>query len=260
MILKKHFKKISEWLWEIPRSFKPYMRVPARIYISEKMLERTEQMALAQIVNTASLPGIIKYSLAMPDAHTGYGFIIGGVAATKFPEGVISPAGIGFDQNCGVRLLKSDLVHKDVENHMEELATQIQSQVPSGLGKGRKTKLSIDQVNKILYGGAQYLVKKGYGNKQDIENCESKGKLEEADPFVVSDKAKNRGRAQVGTLGSGNHFLEIQRVEEIFDEDIAKVFGLFQDQIVVMVHTGSRGLGHQNCSDYLKITAQAMLK
>jgi len=260
MVSKNNFKKISDWLWEIPKSFRSDMRVPARIYTSERMLENIEPGALEQVINVCSLPGIVKYSLAMPDIHTGYGFVIGGVAATEFPSGVISPSGIGFDQNCGVRLLKSNLTYEEIKNRLDELATGIQAQVPSGLGKGRKIKLSIDQINRILEHGVQYLVEKGYGNKNDIENCESKGKLDQANPSFVSDRAKNRGRNQVGTLGSGNHFMEVQRVDAIFDKDIAKVFGLFKDQVVIMVHTGSRGLGHQNCSDYLKVTAQAMLK
>lgn len=260
MITKKDFRKINDYLWEIPKSFRSDMRVPARIYTSEKILKTIEPGALEQVINVASLPGIVKYSLAMPDIHTGYGFVIGGVAATKFPEGVISPSGIGFDQNCGVRLLKSNLTYEEIKNHLDKLATGIQLQVPSGLGKGRKVKLSIAQINRILEGGVQYLVEQGYGNKEDIENCESRGKLEQADSSFVSDRAKNRGRNQVGTLGSGNHFMEVQRIDTIFDENIAKVFGLFKDQIVVMIHTGSRGLGHQNCSDYLRVTAQAMLK
>ena len=260
MMLKNNFKKISDWLWEIPKSFRSDMRVPARIYTSERMLETIEPGALEQVINVSALPGIVKYSLAMPDIHTGYGFVIGGVAATEFPNGVISPSGIGFDQNCGVRLLKSNLTYEEIKDHLDELATGIQVQIPSGLGKGRKIKLSIDQINKILEQGVQYLVEKGYGNKNDIENCESNGKLDQANSSFVSDKAKKRGRNQVGTLGSGNHFIEIQRVDTIFDEDIAKTFGLFKGQIVIMVHTGSRGLGHQNCSDYLKVTAQAMLK
>jgi len=260
MVSKNNFKKISNWLWEIPKSFRSDMRVPARIYTSERILETIEPGALEQVINVASLPGIVKYSLAMPDIHTGYGFVIGGVAATKFPDGVISPSGIGFDQNCGVRLLKSNSTYGEIKGHLEKLAAEIQTQIPSGLGRGRKIKLSIAQINEILEGGVQYLVEQGYGNKEDIENCESKGKLEQADPSFVSDKAKNRGRNQVGSLGSGNHFMEIQKVDTIFDEDIAKIFGLFKGQVVIMVHTGSRGLGHQNCSDYLRVTAQAMLK
>ena len=253
MLSKKDFIKINDYLWEIPKSFRPDMRVPARIYVSEKMLEDVESEALNQLINVASLPGIVKHSLAMPDIHTGYGFVIGGVAATKYPDGAISPGGIGFDQNCGVRLLKSEYTEKEISPYLEKLATEIQKEVPSGLGRGRQIKLSIEEINKILEGGVPYLVEKGYGEKEDIENCEHQGKMEMADASCVSEKAKNRGRDQVGTLGSGNHFAEIQKVEEIFDEEVAEIFGLFKDQVVIMIHTGSRGLGHQNCTDYLRI-------
>ncbi|MCP6719516.1 MAG: RtcB family protein [Patescibacteria group bacterium] len=236
------------------------MRVPARIYVSEKMLEETEADALRQVINVATLPGIVKYSLAMPDLHTGYGFVIGGVAATKLPDGVISPGGIGYDQNCGVRLLKSRQTEEEIRPHLEKLATEIQKEVPSGLGRGRKVKLSIRQIDQILEEGVPGLVKQGYGNKDDIENCESGGRLEQADASMVSERAKNRGRNQVGTLGSGNHFVEVQKVEEIFDQETADAFGLFKDQVVVMAHTGSRGLGHQNCTDYLRVAVNVMPK
>ena len=178
---------------------------------------------------------------------------IGGVAATKFPDGAISPGGIGFDQNCGVRLLKSEYTEKEIRPYLDKLAEEIQKEVPSGLGRGRKVKLSIEQINRILEGGVPYLVEKGYGEKEDVENCEHRGRMETADASCVSEKAKNRGRNQVGTLGSGNHFCEIDRVDEIYDEEVAKKFGLFKGQVVVLIHTGSRGLGHQNCTDYLRI-------
>ena len=258
---KKDFQKINDYLWEIPRSFRSDMRVPARIYVSENLLKDVfRDKSLEQLVNTTTLPGIVKYALSMPDTHEGYGFCIGGVAATKFPDGVISPGGIGFDQNCGVRLLKSEYTENEIKPHLEKLADEIQKEVPSGLGKGRQIKLSIGQINKVLEGGVPKLVEQGYGEKEDIENCEERGKMEEADASCVSERAKNRGTDQVGTLGSGNHFCELQKVEEIFDEEAAKVFGLFKEQIVVMINTGSRGLGHQNCTDYLKTVMGAMPK
>src|SRR4030042_43029 len=258
---KKDFKKISDWLWEIPKSFRQDMQVPARAYISEKMIEEVfKDKSLNQLVNVATLPGIIKYSLAMPDMHEGYGFPIGGVAAMDIESGVISPGGVGYDINCGMRLLKSNYLEKDIKPHLEDLATEIQKEVPSGLGQGRQTKIDIVSLKKILEGGAQRLVEQGYGEKEDLENCESGGKLSQADASLVSERAKNRGRDQVGTLGSGNHFLEIQKVSEIFDEKIAKDFGLFQDQIVIMIHTGSRGLGHQIATDYIRLMMQAMPK
>jgi len=259
-MIKKDLKKINDWLWEIPKSFRKNMRVPARIYASEKILDSVEEEALNQLVNCTTLQGIVKYALAMPDIHSGYGPPIGGVGAMKMPDGVISPGFVGFDENCGVRLLKSDYTQKEIEPHLDKLANEIQRQVPSGLGRGRQVKLSIKQIDEILEGGIPKLVEQGYGKKEDIENCESKGKIEQADASFVSEHAKDRGRDQVGTLGSGNHFIEVQKVEEIFDEKTAKVFGLFKDQVVVMIHTGSRGLGHQNCTDYLKIVTQAMPK
>jgi tRNA-splicing ligase RtcB len=261
MISKKDFKKISDWLWEIPKNFRPDMRVPARVYASEKMLEESfKDKSLAQLVNIATLPGIVNYGLAMPDMHEGYGFPIGGVAAMRKSDGVISPGGVGYDINCGMRLLKSDCSEKDIKPHLDNLATEIQKEVPSGLGRGRQLKLDTASINKILEGGAQRLVEQGYGEKEDLENCESGGRLPQADASAVSDRAKNRGRDQVGTLGSGNHFLEIQKVAEIFDEKTAKAFGLFKDQIVIMIHTGSRGLGHQIATDYIRLMMRAMDK
>ncbi len=259
MISKSDFKKINDYLWEIPRSFRYDMRVPARIYTSEKMLEDIfRDRSIPQLINGTTLPGIIKYAIAMPDCHEGYSVPIGFVGAVRVSDGVISPGACGFDINCGMRLLKSDYLEKEIKPHLDKLATEIQRQVPSGLGKGRKIKLSIEQVSRILEGGVPFLVKKGYGTQEDIKNCESEGRLEQADASTVSDKAKNRGRGQVGTLGSGNHFLEVQKVEEIFDEKVAEVFGLFKDQVVIMIHCGSRGLGHQVCTDYLRTMIPAM--
>ena len=259
-MIKKDLIKINDYLWEIPQKFRADMRVPARIYASQKILESVEDEALTQLVNSTTLPGIVKYALAMPDIHSGYGPPIGGVGAMKLSDGVISPGFVGYDENCGVRLLLSDYSVKDMQPHLEKIAIEIQKEVPSGLGRGRTIKLSIEQINKILEGGVPKLVEQGYGEKRDIENCEERGKMEQADASCVSEIAKNRGRDQVGTLGSGNHFTELQKVEEIFDEKTAEVFGLYKDQVVVMVHTGSRGLGHQNCTDYLKIVMQALPK
>ncbi len=259
MISQKDFIKISDWLWEISKSFRGDMKVPARAFLSEKMLgEAFKDKSLEQLVNVATLPGIINYSIAMPDMHEGYGFPIGGVAAMDIKSGVISPGGVGYDINCGMRLLESDYEVKDIKPYLENLATEIQKEVPSGLGRGRQLKLDIASINRILEDGAKRLVEQGYGEKEDLENCESQGKLPQADSSFVSDHAKNRGRDQVGTLGSGNHFLEIQKVEEIFDENVAKIFGLFQNQIVIMIHTGSRGLGHQIATDYIQTMMRAM--
>jgi len=261
MITKDNFKKINDYLWEIPKSFRSDMKVPARIYVDEKMLDATfKDRSLDQLVNIATLPGIINYSLAMPDIHEGYGFPIGGVAAINAKEGVISPGGVGYDINCGMKLLRSELSEKDIKPYLDKLATEIQREVPSGLGRGRKIKLDIAALDKILEGGAKRLVEKGYGEKEDVENCEANGCLEQADASTVSSHAKNRGRDQVGTLGSGNHFLEIQRVDEIFDEETAKNFELFKGQVVIMIHTGSRGLGHQIATDYIRLMMRAMAR
>lgn len=259
MLSKKDFKKINDWLWEIPKSFRDDMRVPARIYASEKMLEQIfRDRSIEQLINGATMPGIIKHAITMPDCHQGYSVPIGFVGAIKIPEGVISPGACGFDINCGMKLLKSEYSEKDIKPHLENLASVIQKEVPSGLGKGRKIKLSIKQIDKILEGGVKHLVKNGYGEAEDIENCEAGGRLDWADVACVSDRAKERGRNQVGTLGSGNHFLEVQKVEKIFDKKTAKTFDLFEDQVVIMIHTGSRGLGHQVCTDYLRIMIPAM--
>jgi len=259
MISKKDFRKISDWLWEIPSSFRQDMRVPVRAYVSEKMLEESfKDKSLEQLINVATLPGIQKYALAMPDMHEGYASPIGGVAAIRISDGIISPGMCGYDINCGMKLLKSEYLEKEIRPHLEKLATEIQKEVPSGLGRGRQIKLDISAIDRILEGGAQRLVQQGYGEREDVENCEAGGKLDWADASVVSDYAKNRGRDQVGTLGSGNHFLEIQKVQELFDEKVAKAFGLFKDQIVIMIHCGSRGLGHQVCTDYLRTMIPAM--
>lgn len=261
MISKSNLRRISEYIWEVPRSFRNDMRVPARVCVSEKMLDDVlKDKSLDQLVNTCALPGVTKHNLAMPDAHQGFGMPIGGVLATKLPEGVISPGGIGFDENCGVRLLTTDLDKVEAGPYLNSLIEEMQRQVPSGLGKGRKTKFSKSQINKILEQGVPYLISQGYGEKEDVENCEEGGRMEQADSQAVSDRAKKRGADQVGTLGSGNHFLEIQIVDSIFDKGTAQVFGLHRGQVVVMIHTGSRGLGHQNCTDYLRVAGRAMNK
>ncbi|MBI2042014.1 MAG: RtcB family protein [Candidatus Nealsonbacteria bacterium] len=253
MISKKDFQKINDYLWEIPKSFRKDMRVPARIYVSGEMLHDVlHDKSIEQLLNVAALPGIQKYALAMPDMHEGYASPIGGVAAIRISDGIISPGMCGYDINCGMKVLKSSCSEKEIRPYLENLADEIQKEVPSGLGKGRKIKLSVAEIDKILEGGVPHLVEQGYGNEEDIENCESRGRLPWADASAVSGHAKDRGRDQVGTLGSGNHFLEIQKIAEIFDDKAAEAFGLFKDQIIIMIHCGSRGLGHQVCSDYLR--------
>lgn len=253
MISKKDFKKISDWLWEIPKDFRSDMRVPARVYLSERMLEEAfRDKSIPQLINVTTLPGIQKYALSMPDMHEGYSSPIGGVAAIDIKEGIISPGMQGYDINCGVRILTSEWQEKDIRPYLEKLANEIYKEVPSGLGRGRQLKFSIEELDKIMERGVPYLVEKGYGEKEDIENCEGNGRLRWADSKAVSRRAKERGRDQVGTLGSGNHFLEIQKVAEIYNQEVARAFNLFKDQVVIMIHCGSRGLGHQVCSDYLR--------
>jgi tRNA-splicing ligase RtcB len=259
-MIKDKFVKINNWLREIPKTYREDMRVPARIYVSDKLWGDIEDEALIQLVNSTTLSGIVKYAIAMPDIHTGYGPPIGGVGAMKLPDGVISPGFVGYDENCGIRILKSEYTTEEIRPYLDKLATEIQKEVPSGLGKGRQIKLSIKEIDQVLEGGVPHLVKQGYGEEEDIKNCEEKGKMEEADADCVSSHAKNRGRDQVGTLGSGNHFCSIERIDEIYDEKVAETFGLFKNQVVVMVHTGSRGLGHQNCTDYLRIVMRALPK
>jgi tRNA-splicing ligase RtcB len=262
MIARKNLNKINDFLWEIPKNFRFDMRVPARIYADEKMLEQIfGDKSLEQLVNLATLAGIEKYSIVMPDAHEGYGSPIGGVFATNTKEnGIISPGAVGYDINCGVRLLHSSFSVAEVQSRLDNLAMEIYQAVPSGLGRGHLEKLSVKDLDKILEGGAKEIIKQGYGREEDSENCEAEGRLDWANTSLVSETAKKRGRDQVGTLGSGNHFLEIQKVEEIFDKKIAGIFGLFKNQVVIMIHTGSRGLGHQIATDYIRLMLKAMPK
>jgi tRNA-splicing ligase RtcB len=252
---KQDLKKIEGYLYEIPKSYRPDMRVPAQIYADDKMLDKIlTDRSLEQTVNVATLPGIVNYSLAMPDVHEGYGAPIGGVAAFDPKKGgIISPGMTGYDINCGVRLLRSELTFEKTKSHLIALANQIQRDVPSGLGRGTGEKLTEDELNQVLNFGARWCVKKGYGKEEDLEFLEEGGCFSPADAKNVSARAKKRGEDQVGTLGSGNHFLEIQRVEKIFDKKTAEIFGLFENQITFLIHTGSRGLGHQVATDYIRL-------
>lgn len=245
--------KIDDYTWEVPKSFRKDMRVPARLFASEKLLgDIGNDRSIEQLANTATLPGVERAALAMPDIHEGYGFPIGGVVATRTEDGLISPGGIGYDVNCGVRLLRSDARDDDVKAKLETLATQIQRDVPSGLGRGGGLVLGPDRMDQVLRSGVEWMADQGYAEADDLIFCEASGKLPEADPSTVSEHAKRRGRDQLGTLGSGNHFLEVQRVERIFDETAAKIFGLFERQVVLMIHCGSRGVGHQVATDYIR--------
>ncbi len=246
--------KVHEALYVIPKSYRYDMRVDAQIFINEVMLQDIlDDKSLMQMVNVATLPGIVKAALAMPDIHQGYGFPIGGVAAFDISEGgIISPGGIGYDINCGVRLLGVNMTHEDIKPYLEELATALFRTIPSGVGKGGKLKLSEKELNKVLKDGAVRMLDLGYGTQGDVEFCEEGGNMVDADPDYVSHRAKRRGADQLGTLGSGNHFLELQVVDEIYDKTTAEIFGLKTDHVVVMIHCGSRGLGHQNCTDYVR--------
>ena len=244
-------KKISDNVWEIPKSGE--MKVPTRIFASEKLLEKMKQdRSLGQAKNVACLPGIYKYACVMPDGHEGYGFPIGGVAALDVKTGGISPGGIGYDINCGVRLLQTNLTKEQMYPKIKDLLDALFKSVPAGLG-GSNITVTTEVLDGLLNNGAKWAVENGYGNQDDLDHCESNGCMEQADASRVSDKAKNRGRKQLATLGSGNHFLEIQYVDEIYDVETAKAFGITEkDQVVLMIHCGSRGLGHQVCSDYLR--------
>ena len=257
----------GEYRYEIPQSYRGIngnlrMRVPALIYASDEMLPAIRKdNAPEQAANVSTLPGIVGKSLAMPDIHWGYGFPIGGVAATDAEEGVISPGGVGFDINCGVRLVRTNLKIGDLDKEkIRQLVDELFKNVPSGVGSQARVRLNRAQLDDVLQMGAKWAVENGYGWEEDLEYLEENGCMEVADASYVSEKAKERGKSQVGSLGAGNHFLEIQRVAEIFDEEAAKVYGIEKDQIVVMIHTGSRGCGHQICSDYLRVLEQAVRK
>ncbi len=255
-------KKVDDYRWEIPSGYKTGMRVPGLLYATENMLNKIwEEEAALQVANVAFLPGIVGRSMAMPDVHWGYGFPIGGVAATRVKDGVVSPGGVGFDINCGVRLLRTNLTVSDVKPKIEKLINALFTNVPSGLGSEGKIRVSEKELNEVMVKGSRWAVEKGYGNAADIEATEENGQLKSANPDKVSSKAKKRGIPQLGTLGSGNHFLEIGVVEEIFEPAVASAMGINNiGQIVIWIHTGSRGLGHEICSDYLRILHNAISK
>ncbi len=257
---KKDLNRLDEWTWELPQ--RGGMRVPGRIYADDELIEQVLQdQSLTQVANVAHLPGILCCSLAMPDIHFGYGFPIGGVAAFAVEEGVVSPGGVGYDINCGCRLLATDLKVDEVRSDLKRVVDQLFRDVPSGVGaSGAIAKLSRKELEHLLVEGAAWAVKRGYGTAEDLERTEDHGALPGADPAAVSDRAYARGLDQVGTLGSGNHFLEVQVVDKVFDSEAAKAFGLWEGQLTLMVHCGSRGLGYQICDDYLVVMAEAARK
>lgn len=246
-------QKIDDYRWRIPRSYKSGMRVDGIIYATESMIAQIRNdEAAEQVANVAFLPGIVGASMAMPDIHWGYGFPIGGVAAMRYDDGVVSPGGVGFDINCGVRLLRSDLTLDDVKGKIPDLIDQLYINVPSGVGGEGKLRLDDTELKQVMRKGAKWMIEHGIGWAEDLEVSEQQGCMDIAVPENVTKEAVKRGRPQLGTLGAGNHFLEIQVVEEIYDEDIAGVFGITEPgQITIMIHTGSRGFGHQVCQDSL---------
>ena len=255
----KSLKKISDYIWEIPAEDE--MRVPGRIFASEGLVEELDDNVVNQIKNVACLPGIQQASIAMPDAHWGYGFPIGGVAAFDPDEGgVISMGGIGFDISCGVRTMRTGMSREEIQPDIDKLVNRLFAIVPAGVGSEGKIRLNPQQIDEVLISGAQWAISKGYGYKEDLRFIEEGGIMDGADPSKVSDMAKKRQFREVGTLGSGNHYLEIQYVAEVYDEEVSQVFGLYRDDVVVSVHCGSRALGHQIGTDYLKTLAEASRK
>lgn len=258
----KILKQIDDQRWELPQDYKPGMRVPALIFADRAMLEQLEgDQAIEQAANVATLPGIVGRSLAMPDIHWGYGFPIGGVAAMRVEDGVVSPGGVGFDINCGARVISTRLREEEVRPILKELVNQLYRDTPAGLGGHGFLRLNRGELDDLMVQGAAWMVERGYGEPEDLDATESRGCLADADPGSVSERARQRGLVQLGTLGSGNHFLEVQVVEQIFDEEAARAFGLDgPGQVVIFFHCGSRGFGHQVCQDYLRTMEQAASK
>ena len=252
MVNLSALKRISEYEWEIPKSFRHDMRVPVRIFATRRLLEAVmDDQSLEQAVNSATLPGLVGHVVVMPDMHQGYGFPIGGVAATRYPEGVISPGGIGYDINCGVRLMASQIDYEDAIDSLDALASALNHYCPSGVGTTGHLRLLESELDEVCRKGSRWAQKNGYATEADLRRTEESGQLEGADPAKVSPRAKERGRAQIGTLGAGNHFIEVDLVEQVFDPQAAGVMGLEQGKLVLQIHCGSRGFGHQICTDYV---------
>jgi tRNA-splicing ligase RtcB len=252
-------KKVNDYQWEVPRTGD--MKVPGVIFSSAQLVEEMDEKVKEQVSNVACLPGIVKASLAMPDAHWGYGFPIGGVGAFDSEKGVVCMGGVGFDISCGVRALRTTLMKDDLQGKkLEELADALYRDIPAGLGSTGEIRLNLEKIDEVLMGGAIWAVEKGYGTKEDLKFVEEEGRIDGADPTKVSMDAKKRQYQQVGTLGSGNHYLEVQYVDEVIDEQGSKVYGLKKDQVVISLHCGSRALGHQIGTDYLKGLGQAVKK
>ncbi|EMA40084.1 hypothetical protein C448_14188 [Halococcus morrhuae DSM 1307] len=249
-------ERVEEYVWEIPQEGE--MNAPARVLASEELLDQiADDKTLQQLKNSTQLPGVQKYAICMPDGHQGYGFPVGGVAGIDAEDGCISPGAVGFDINCGVRMMTTNLTYEDVQGHEEELVESLFANIPSGLGGGGVVESGVETVEEILDRGVEWALDEGYAVEDDLAHCEDEGRRPDADPDAVSQKSKDRGKNQIGSLGSGNHFLEVQRVTDVFREGVADSYGLSEDQIVVLIHCGSRGLGHQVCTEYTREVEQA---
>ncbi|MFN2283847.1 MAG: RtcB family protein [Anaerolineae bacterium] len=258
MAQKNDFAQINDYVWELPAGYDGRMRVPARIYGNEEVFEAAfRDRSVEQLINVAMLPGIVKYAMAMPDMHQGYGFPIGGVAAFRYDEGIISPGGVGYDINCGVRMLASQIDYAALEPYLKDLIATIDRNCPSGVGGKGAVQLSDKDLDDVLERGAEWALSKGYAQRDDLERTESRGRIAGAQAATVPQRAKERGRPQMGSLGAGNHFLEIDIVDEIYDAEVADVMGLSRDRVVVQIHCGSRGLGHEVCGQYIRMLQDA---
>ncbi len=254
-------KKIGENQYQIDADSNLGMKVPVRIFANEQLLQKMlHDRTVMQARNVSSIPGILGHSVVLPDGHEGYGFPVGGVAAMDAEEGMISPGGVGYDINCGVRLLRSNLTEQIVRSKLKDLVTDLFGSIPSGVGSKGAVKLNHSELDEVLVRGVNWAIDNGYGSSNDAEVCEENGQIQNADPNKVSDKARKRGAPQLGSLGSGNHFLEVQKVAEVHDEEAASRMGIKEGTITVLIHCGSRGFGHQVCSDYLRVSEQAMGK
>jgi len=254
-------KKVSNMVYKIEPDKSRGMRVPVTIYADDKLLEKMmTDRTISQAINVSTLPGIQGHAIVLPDGHEGYGFPVGGVAAMDAEEGMISPGGVGYDINCGVRLLRTNLTEQDVRPRLKDLVTDLFNSIPSGVGSKGAVRLNNSQLDEVLVRGVNWAIDNGYGSENDAEVCEENGQIKNANPNKVSDKARKRGMPQLGSLGSGNHFLEVQKVSEIHDEVAAKKMGIEKDSVTILIHCGSRGFGHQVCSDYLRISEQAQKK
>ena len=261
MVQKKDFQRVDKYIWELPKDFRDDMRVPARLFGDAELFDEAfGDRTVKQLANTATLPGIVKYAMALPDFHQGYGFPIGGVAAMRTTNGVISPGGVGYDINCGVRLLGTHLEQEEISSYLEELTAALYQACPSGVGEKGRVRVSERELDELLTRGGKWALEQGLAQQEDVDHTEEGGCMAGADPSKLSARAKQRGRPQVGSLGSGNHFLEIDVIEEVYDPEVAEVFGLWENQATVQIHCGSRGFGHQVCTDYVKEFQSAVKK